>query len=36
MSYLGWIDAARSAVAECGQALEDAMATQLRQRERPE
>jgi acetyl esterase len=36
VSYLGWIDAARSAVAECAKALGDAMATQLPRRERPE
>jgi acetyl esterase len=29
MSYLGWIDAARSAVDECADALNNAMATQL-------
>ena len=33
MSYLGRIDAARSAVADCADALADAMGTQLRRRE---
>ena len=34
MSYLGRIDAARAAVDECAHALADAMATQLRRRDR--
>jgi acetyl esterase len=33
MSYLGRIDAARTAVAECGDALKEAIATQLRDRD---
>jgi len=33
MSYLGRVDAARIAVAECGTALKDAIATQLRRRD---
>ena len=33
MSYLGRVDAARIAVAECGTALNDAIATQLRRRD---
>jgi len=33
MSYLGRVDGARIAVAECGTALNDAIATQLRRRD---